>query len=175
MKDLTKLSKKMSYILRHAPESINQKLDDAGWMPVQPLLKALNISKQDLDFIIENNNKKRFEYNDNETKIRASQGHSIEVDLGYEERKPPAYLYHGTSTNNLDFIFTSGIKKMGRHHVHLSADEETAKNVGSRHGRPIILRVNAEEMWNNGEKFYLSNNNVWLTDYVDIKYFSIVA
>lgn len=175
MKDVIKLSKKLSYILRHAPESINQKLDDAGWMLVQPLLKALDISKQDLDFVVENDNKKRYEYNDTGLKIRASQGHSIEVDLGYEERKPPMFLYHGTSTNNLDSIFTSGIKKMNRQHVHLSSNEETAKNVGSRHGRPIILRINAEEMWKNGEKFYLSNNNVWLTDYIDSKYFSIVA
>lgn len=175
MKDSTRLSKRISFILRHSPESIGQEIDKAGWMNVQPLIKALNITKEELDSVVKNCNKQRYEYNENQTKIRARQGHSVEVDLGYKECKPPMFLYHGTSTNSLDSIFISGIKKMNRHHVHLSFDEETAKNVGGRHGSPIILRINAEEMWNNGEKFYLSNNNVWLTEYVDPKYFSILS
>ena len=116
------------------------------------------------------NDKKRFSFNENHTLIRANQGHSIDVDLEFEEKEPPDILFHGTSVNNIDSIKKYGIKKMKRLHVHLSLTEDIAKKVGERHGKPAIIKINAKQMYEDGVKFYLSENKVWLCDYVDSKY-----
>ena len=123
-----------------------------------------------LDEIVETNNKKRYEYSEDKTKIRARQGHSINVDVELKETTPPGILYHGTAETTVPAIMKEGIKKGSRLHVHLSQTEETAVNVGKRHGKPAVLRINAKQMSEDGIKFYLSNNGVWLTDFVSLKY-----
>ncbi len=174
MKNATKTSKFLSLILRHKPEKIGLKLDESGWANVQELLKkSHNLDMEMLEFIVDNNNKKRFEFNDNKTKIRASQGHSVKVTLGYEAKEPPEILYHGTALKNEAAISEDGLKKMSRHAVHLSADRATADNVGRRHGQLLIYVVASKKMHDDGEKFYLSNNGVWLTDKVEPKYLHI--
>lgn len=170
-KQLTKTSKFLSLVLRHNPNEIGIKLDENGWTSVNELLKNLktknfDLNIEDLKFIVESSNKKRFAFNEDFSKIRANQGHSVEVDLNYESQVPPEYLYHGTATKNLESIITNGIQKQNRHHVHLSSDKETAINVGKRHGKPIVLIVKAKEMYEKGIKFYLSDNGVWLVDEV---------
>jgi len=165
-KELTKKSKKLSYILRHDPKSASLVLDNAGWVSTSKLLTATAMTSEELDWVVANNNKKRFEFNADKTQIRASQGHSVEVDLEYEPTKPPDVLYHGTAVHFYDNIMLYGLKKMDRHHVHLSIDIKTAKTVGSRKGTPIVLEINAKQMYEQGKDFYLSTNGVWLTDYI---------
>jgi len=165
-----KLSKFISYLLRHKPEKKNLTMDIHGWVSVEELLTNTNTSMGDLQEVVKTNNKKRFEFDKSGTKIRARQGHSIEVDLGYKPVEPPETLYHGTADKNIKLIKKSGLKKMNRHAVHMSPDEETAKSVGGRHGKPIILKVKAKQMHNAGYKFTISNNNVWLTEQVPAKY-----
>lgn len=121
---------------------------------------------------METNDKKRFIFNQDKTRIRANQGHSIDINLALIPKQPPEFLYHGTAQSNIDSIFEKGIEKINRQHVHLSEDKETATKVGMRHGKPIILTINTEKMFDDGIEFYLSENNVWLTDFVDIKYIS---
>ncbi len=173
-KQLTKTSKFLSLVLRHQPERIGLKLDDAGWANVKELLKKAHLDIDSLEYIVENNNKKRFEFNEKKTKIRASQGHSIDVNLGYKAAAPPGILYHGTAAKNYDAIKSGGLKKMKRHHVHLSVDAETAKDVGARHGKPIVYKVFSGEMHEDGIPFYVSTNNVWLTEHVDPKYLMLI-
>ena len=170
-----KRSKLLSLILRHDPGAFGLTLDEAGWLDVSSLLKAVSyMSFEDLEEIVTNNDKKRFEFNEDRTRIRASQGHSIEVDLGYEEREPPETLYHGTSNRLIDLIFESGgLHKMERHHVHLSADLDTALRVARRRTSPVVLTVRASAMHANGFKFYLSTNGVWLTDTVPKSYLTV--
>lgn len=160
------ISKRLSYILRHDPGSIQAEMDSAGWISVDTILAALKISKPDLDSEIETNNKKRFEYNEDQSKIRARQGHSLDINLGYEAVEPPRYLYHGTAEKNIPSIKKDGIKKMNRHHVHLSEDAETAIKVGERHGKATVITIFAQQMWEGGIKFYKTENNVWLTEHV---------
>ena len=157
-------------LLRHHPERENLRMDKNGWVDTDALVKACNLTKEKLDEIVETNNKKRFEYNDDESKIRARQGHSVKVDVGLNEVEPPEVLYHGTAQENKTSIMTSGINSGSRQHVHLSENMDTATNVGSRHGEPIVLKVRTKEMHDDGFKFYLSRNNVWLTDHVPPKY-----
>ena len=126
-----------------------------------------------LDQVVAENNKKRFEFSEDGTRIRASQGHSVEVDLGYEPKSPPEFLYHGTATKFLDSIFKRGLDKRKRHHVHMSADHDTATNVGSRHGKVVVLRVRAQAMVQAGHQFYRSTNGVWLTEAVPSEYLEI--
>jgi putative RNA 2'-phosphotransferase len=168
------VSKFISLVLRHKPEIANLTLDRNGWVETSVLLQKLNeefsIGLAELEYIVENNNKKRFEFSNDKSKIRASQGHSVDVDLNYVERKPPTVLYHGTAAKNYKIISESGIKKMNRHAVHLSEHKTTAIEVGKRHGSPIIFVIESEKMYNDGIKFYKSTNNVWLTDFVDKKY-----
>jgi len=174
--DIVKLSKLLSLVLRHNPDKIGITLDKNGWADVGQLLRRLGSSTtmEDLRTVVRDNNKKRFTFNDNETKIRANQGHSIEVDLELEELQPPEFLYHGTATRFIDNIKRIGIEKRDRQHVHLSADEKTAVNVGSRHGQPIIITIDAKQMFQDGHKFYQSKNGVWLTDKVEQKYFKSI-
>lgn len=172
-----KTSKFLSYVLRHHPELINLNLDENGWANVDELIaKSTNDSQgfifEELDEIVETNDKKRFIFNEDKTRIRANQGHSIDINLALISQKPPEFLYHGTAQSNIDSIFEKGIEKRSRQHVHLSQDKETASKVGMRHGKPVILTINTQKMFEGGLEFYLSENNVWLTDFVDIKYIS---
>jgi len=171
------VSKFLSLVLRHSPETIGLKLDENGWADVEELILKCNkngsqnqMTSELLDYVVENNDKKRFAFNEDKTKIRASQGHSISVELNLIETEPSEYLYHGTVAKFLDNIKKEGLQKMSRQHVHLSKDRETAIKVGSRRGVAQILTVRSGEMFKDGFKFYLSENNVWLTDEVPAKY-----
>ncbi len=176
-KELKHLSKFLSLILRHQPEVIGIEPDQNGWVEVAELISKMNDHGKNIDFqkleeVVNTNNKKRFAFNDDKTHIRASQGHSIEVDLGYDAQKPPSLLFHGTAEQNLESILEKGLNKGSRNHVHLSPDRETARQVGMRHGKPIILTVDAGKMNADGYPFYLSKNGVWLTDMVPSNYLS---
>ncbi|RBQ08897.1 RNA 2'-phosphotransferase [Pedobacter miscanthi] len=169
------ISKLLSYILRHSPETIKLKLDENGWADVNELIVKFDLYELKLDFellnyIVENNDKNRFAFNEDKTRIRANQGHSIPVELNLNETEPLEYLYHGTVEKFLSDIKTQGLQKMSRQHVHLSADQETATKVGGRRGKPVILTINCGAMHKAGYKFYLSANNVWLTDVVPAEY-----
>lgn len=169
------VSKFLSLVLRHSPEKIGLKLDENGWADVAELIAKCNkkgqkLNPELLDYVVENNDKKRFAYNDDKTKIRASQGHSISVELNLAETEPLDFLYHGTVGKFMESIRNEGLKKMSRQHVHLSKDKETAIKVGSRRGAPQILTIRSGAMFKDGFKFYLSDNNVWLTDEVPAKY-----
>ncbi|PQA94743.1 RNA 2'-phosphotransferase [Chryseobacterium shigense] len=172
-----RISKFLSLILRHQPETIQLKLDENGWAEVSELITKsakgrIHFSFEDLEEVVETNNKKRFAFNDDKTMIRASQGHSIDIDLALKTAQPPDFLYHGTAESNISSILDKGIEKRSRQHVHLSADKETATKVGMRHGKPVILTIRTKKMNDDGIPFYLSANNVWLTDFVDAKYIS---
>ena len=166
-----KISKFLSSVLRHNPEKIGITLDKSGWTNVIDLLaKSHNLDMETLEEVVDRNNKKRFEFNEDKTMIRARQGHSVKVDLGYQSKEPPEFLYHGTATRFLDSIEKSGLQKMNRHAVHLSKDYETAATVGKRHGKLVIFKVKSGEMYKAGKQFYVTDNDVWLTDNVDYKY-----
>lgn len=170
-KQRTKTSELLSLVLRHQPEFIGIQLDESGWTDVALLLSALArkgtpLSREALQEIVETNEKKRFAFSEDGLQIRANQGHSVEVSLGYVAQIPPAKLYHGTATRFLDSIRAQGLDKRQRHHVHLSADEDTAHKVGGRHGKPAILVVNSKAMHEAGHEFFISENGVWLTDHV---------
>lgn len=172
---LVRIGKFISLILRHKPEIIKIKLDENGWADVNYLIKGISRTEKDFNFdllkeIVETNNKKRYEFNQDYTKIRACQGHSINVDLELSPAEPPEILYHGTADRFLSSIRTSGIKKMTRQHVHLSKDYETAINVGARHGKVVVIKVLAGKMYRDGKKFFISKNGVWLTDNIAVKY-----
>lgn len=169
------VSKFLSLVLRHSPEKIGLKLDENGWADVEELIlkcsqKGNKLDMVLLDYVVENNDKKRFAFNEDKTKIRASQGHSISVELNLNETEPSELLYHGTVAKFLDNIKKEGLQKMSRQHVHLSKDLETATKVGGRRGIPHILTVRSGAMHRDGFKFYLSENNVWLTNEVPAKY-----
>ncbi len=168
-------SKFLSLVLRHNPGLINLDLDDNGWADVLELMekskiKKVHFTQEILDVVVETNNKQRFGYNDDKSKIRANQGHSVNIDIALDAVEPPMELYHGTATNNVASIREKGIDKRSRQHVHMSHERETATNVGSRHGKPQILVIDTEQMYLDGNKFYLSKNGVWLTEYIDPKY-----
>ncbi len=171
------LSKFLSLILRHQPEKIGISLDTQGWTSVPILLDALKKHGQPIDFtmlkkIVDENDKKRFSFNEDFTMIRASQGHSVEVELYDQPMLPPDILYHGTAKHFVDSILEKGLIKGSRHHVHLSADQETAIKVGGRHGKAVVLVVSAKQMHMDGFVFFRSDNLVWLTDHVPVKYLS---
>lgn len=165
------VSKSMSYVLRHRPDAIGIKLDPNGWVDVGDLLGAFQrdgkrYTREIIDRAVAENDKRRFEFNEDGTRIRARQGHSIEVDLGYEPATPPDVLFHGTAKRNLDSVREKGLLKMNRHHVHLSTSKETMLAVAQRHGKPIILEVDAKRMHADGHVFYVTDNSVWLVDTV---------
>jgi putative RNA 2'-phosphotransferase len=146
-----KISKLLSYWLRHAPESANLVLDDAGWTPSDAVRAALTERGHDaalLEQVVADNDKQRFEFSPDNSLIRARQGHSVTVELDWPITPPPAFLYHGTVARVLDAILAEGLKPMARHHVHLSPDIETATRVGARRGKPVILRVASGTMAN---------------------------
>lgn len=170
----------MSLVLRHEPEHIGLTLDQEGWASVPELIAKINQKGIQLDFatlqlIVDTNDKKRFVFNDDKTCIRANQGHTIEVDLNLPVQIPPTVLFHGTAVKNIAGIRQQGLQKMERHHVHLSALKETALQVGQRHGKPVLLVIQALAMHEKGHAFYLSNNGVWLTDQVPTAFIEFPA
>ena len=169
-KELTRKSKFLSLILRHDPSKAGIVLDKNGWASVSEILKVTHLHKPELEQIVITNDKKRFEFNSDHSKIRAAQGHSIAVDVELEETIPTNDLYHGTASKYLESILQFGITKQNRQHVHLSKDYPTALKVGSRHGTPEILVVDAVKMHQDGCKLYISSNGVYLTDYVAPQY-----
>ncbi|MAS07608.1 MAG: RNA 2'-phosphotransferase [Ahrensia sp.] len=174
---LTETSKFLSYVLRHAPESIGVALDGEGWVSVDELIEKARAAGKRIDLatlreVVETNDKKRFTLSDNGARIRAAQGHSVEVDTVGDPVAPPAVLFHGTATRFLKPILEQGLKPMNRRHVHLSAETETAKKVGMRYGVPVILRVDAGAMHAAGQPFYRADNGVWLTGPVAPAYLS---
>lgn len=171
------LSKFLSLVLRHEPERLGLKLDSAGWVSVDELLAAISrqktpITRERLEQIVATSEKKRFAFDETGTKIRASQGHSVDVELGYEPQVPPEILYHGTVEKFLPSIRTQGLIKGERHHVHLSADQTTAIKVGERRGKPVLLTVRSGEMQRAGHVFFRSANGVWLTEHVPAVFLS---
>ena len=162
-----KISKFLSYVLRHRPDEIGLVLDANGWALVSDLIErsktaSVVLTEDIIREIVRSSDKQRFALSPDATKIRANQGHSIEVDLALEPKQPPEILFHGTATRFLDDIRRDGLRAMSRQHVHLSPDEVTATKVGQRHGKPVVLRIKAGEMWRAGQTFLLSANGVWL-------------
>lgn len=173
LRDSVRLSKFLSLVLRHEPERAGLQLDPAGWVSVDELLAGcaragLLIDRSQLEEVVRTSDKKRFAFDSAGRRIRASQGHSVDVRLDYPPQTPPPVLFHGTATRFLDSIRATGLVRGDRHHVHLSADETTAHAVGSRHGKPVILLVDAAAMHAAGHAFFRSENGVWLTDAVPV-------
>ena len=174
-KDITSISKFLSLVLRHQPLAIDITLDEQGWVNVDELLKQANAHGHSLDLevlnhVVETNSKKRFAFDESRQKIRASQGHSVDVELGYQAQMPPEVLYHGTGEKSVQSILNTGLERRSRQHVHLSRYKDTALQVGSRHGKPTLFEVLAGEMHDKGYVFYLSENKVWLTDAVPAEF-----
>jgi putative RNA 2'-phosphotransferase len=170
-KEKIRISKFLSLILRHEPERVGLELDEAGWVGVDELLQAVNTSGVALKFeqlqhIVATSDKKRFAFSEDGQRIRASQGHSVEVDLQYPPQTPPEILYHGTATRFVEGIRKDGLQKMGRHDVHLSAETKLTLQVGGRHGKPMLLTIRAGDMHRAGFAFRCSANGVWLVDHV---------
>ena len=169
--------KYLSMILRHRPEEASISLDEFGWADVDALLKGLkrDADINDLIEIVNTDNKNRFSFSEDMKKIRANQGHSINVSVQMSRLTPPDELFHGTAEKSVDSIMREGIRKMGRLYVHLSKDIDTAFNVGKRHGRPVIFRIDTGKMHEDGFVFYLSDNGVWLTDNVPVRYLERIS
>lgn len=162
-------------MLRHRPDEAGVTLDAQGWVDVEALLAGLAargtaLTRADLDRIVAGDSKRRYAYSDDGARIRASQGHSVDVALGYEPAVPPPLLYHGTAERNLASILASGLDRRARHHVHLSAAVDTARQVGGRHGRPVVLHVDAARMHGDGFAFFVTANGVWLVEHVPASY-----
>lgn len=174
-KQITHISKFLSLVLRHQPETIGIQLDQSGWTDIAELIEKSNnygvkFDREILNHIVATNSKKRFAFNDTLDKIRASQGHSVEIELGYINQKPPEILFHGTGEKSVQSILATGLERRNRQHVHLSSDFNTAIKVGQRHGKPFVFKVLAEQMYYDNFQFYISDNGVWLTEHVPIKY-----
>lgn len=174
----TKVSRFISLILRHKPETIGISLDEHGWANVDELIKGTSnvypITIDILEKIVETDDKQRYSFNDDHTLIRANQGHSIPVDVELEELEPPEYLYHGSGTKYLDSIWKEGLVSKSRLYVHLSGSVETATEVGKRHGNPVVFRVLSGNMYRLGYKFYKSKNGVWMVDKVPVRFLEVV-
>ncbi|MEY4529445.1 MAG: hypothetical protein RLZZ156_166 [Deinococcota bacterium] len=176
---LVQISKTMSKALRHKPQSLGLQLSISGWVAVDALLEAFNrkgfsLSRAELEEVVAKNDKQRFTFDQTKENIRASQGHSVTVELDLIPLEPPEFLFHGTTAQSLTAILETGLNKMRRHHVHLSIDTQTAHKVGSRHGKAIILKVHALEMHRAGHAFYCSENGVWLADTVLPKFLEVL-
>lgn len=176
MSDLVALSRRLAYVLRHHPDSIGIRLDPAGWIDVEVLLRALAddglaVTRADLEAVMTEIPKQRFEMRDG--RIRATHGHSIDVDLGLAPQAPPPTLYHGTVQRFVAAIRVEGLRPGSRQHVHLSPDAATAREVGSRRGRPVVLEVAAGELHAGGHGFHRAADGVWLTDAVPPAYLTI--
>lgn len=174
-KEIIRTSKFLSLILRHEPERVGLKLGEAGWVGVDELLQAVNangvaLTIEQLQNIVATSDKKRYAFSEDGQRIRASQGHSVEVDLQYPPQTPPEILYHGTATRFLDGIRQDGLQRMERHDVHLSAETKVTLQVGGRHGKPVLLTIRAGDMHRAGFVFRCSANGVWLVDHVPPKF-----
>ncbi len=167
-------SKYISLILRHQPEVIGITLDEHGWADVNQLIEGVNkthpLTRELLEEIVRTDEKQRYSFNEDHTKIRANQGHSIPVDVELKEAEPPEELYHGTGEKYTGSIEKQGLIPKSRLYVHLSKDTETAVKVGQRHGKPVVYTVMAGEMYRDGYRFFLSANGVWLTKEVPVRY-----
>ncbi len=172
--DRIKVSKYISMVLRHKPEVIGVELNENGWLAVDKLIEGVSkrhvLNQELLEEIVAKDSKKRFAFNDDKTLIRANQGHSIDVDVELTIIEPPEILYHGTGEKYKVSIDKEGLKPRTRLHVHLSEDRETAIVVGTRHGNPIVYRVESKKMYKGGYVFYRSENGVWLTKEVPVRY-----
>lgn len=165
--DLTRKGKQLSFLLRHDTE---YRFDEHGYREVLDLVQNHGFTEDEIIELVETNDKQRYEFNANKSKIRARQGHSVAINVDLQEALPPDVLFHGTATRFLDSIRERGILKMSRNYVQLSENFDIAMEVGKRHGKPVVLAVDTKTMHEDGVKFYLSNNNVWLTEFVDSKY-----
>lgn len=176
MTDDIKTGRFISLVLRHHPEAAAVTLDEHGYADVDQLIKGVNkkfpgFTGEDLDRIVRENNKQRYSYSEDKTKIRANQGHSVTyVDAELEKKAPPAVLFHGTAETFLPDIMKEGLKPMSRQYVHLSTDTVTAEKVGRRHGKPVILKINTEKMAQDGFEFFISANGVWQIKAVPAEY-----
>jgi len=173
--NIKRVSKLMSLILRHRPEHIKAVLDENGWLLIDELIKGINkkgiqLNRELLEVVVKENDKKRFIISDDGLRIRANQGHSVNVDLELKAVEPPEFLFHGTVPKFMGAIQDKGLLKMSRQHVHLSTNRDTAISVGSRRGKPVILTVRSGEMYKSGSSFFLSENGVWLTEAVSPQY-----
>lgn len=180
MKDqLKQISKILSLVVRHQPEYLDIKLDNSGWADVTEIIAAMNrkgilVNQTIIEEVVKLNDKQRFVLNSDHSLIRANQGHSVEVDLELKPVVPSDELFHGTTDKFIDSIFASGLQKQDRHHVHLCENIQTAIAVGSRRGKPVLIKIDAATMYREGFSFYVSPNGVWLTDEVPADYLSIV-
>lgn len=177
-KRLTQLSKFLSFILRHDPAAVGIALDVNGWVEIERLLEAcrahgMAMTREVLESVVATSSKQRFAISQDGLRVRANQGHSIEVDLAYQPAPPPAVLFHGTVAASLAAIRREGLRKMSRHHVHLSADAGLARMVGMRRGKAIVLAVASGRLHAAGHVFYLSANGVWLTEHVPPAYIEL--
>jgi len=173
--DRFRVSRRLSYVLRHAPHSIGLRLDRGGWADVDALLGALadrglRLTRSELDMVVATSDKQRYSFDETGTRIRANQGHSVAVELGLSPRRPPPVLFHGTVAAALPGIRAEGLRRGSRHHVHLSPDVTTAQAVGRRRGAPVVLEVDAAGMSADGVPFYRSDNGVWLVEAVPARY-----
>lgn len=178
--DHNKISKFLSFVLRHKPEAIGLVLDEQGWANINELINKAHQSGEvvalDINLllaVVESSDKKRFAISDDGQRIRANQGHSVNVDLQLKPETPPEFLYHGTATRFLDSILEEGLKPQQRQHVHLSTDIKTATAVGQRYGKPVILKIKALLMHEQGFLFYRSENGVWLTNHISKRFLDI--
>lgn len=175
----TKISKLLSLVLRHQPETLGLQLDAEGWVGIDTLIAAANnkgtrLDRALLQTVVDTNDKKRFTISDDGLRIRAAQGHSLKtVDLGYTAVTPPATLFHGTATRFLDSIRQQGLVPGSRQFVHLSQELATATKVGARHGKVVVLEVQAGRMQQAGIEFYRAENGVWLTSQVPAQFIII--
>lgn len=174
-KDLIKISCYISMLLRHKPQAAGIGLDEHGWADVNELIKGVSENKapltiEELEYIVDTDDKGRYSFNEDKTLIRACQGHSVPVDVELDAVEPPELLWHGTGEKYVASIDEMGLIPKSRLYVHLSADYETAVTVGRRHGKPVVYRVRAKDMSKDGHEFFLSKNGVWLTKEVPVKY-----
>jgi putative RNA 2'-phosphotransferase len=179
-KETIRTGKFLSLVLRHEPERVGLQLGEAGWVGVTELLDAVNrhgvaLTLDQLKHIVATSDKKRYAFSDDGSQIRANQGHSVEIDLQYPPQTPPEILYHGTATRFLDGIRQHGLQKMERHDVHLSAETKVTVQVGSRHGKPVLLVIRAGEMHRAGHVFRCSTNGVWLVENVPVQFIEFPA
>jgi putative RNA 2'-phosphotransferase len=170
-----RVSKFLSLHLRHEPEELGLTLEPGGWVAIEELLagarkKGFPITREELDRVVTDSDKQRFAVDESGLRIRANQGHSVEVDLQLAPAEPPAELFHGTGSGSVEGILGTGLQRRARHHVHLSPDTETATKVGARHGKPVVLVIDAAKMRADGHVFFCSANGVWLVDEVPPQY-----
>ncbi|MGX5217641.1 RNA 2'-phosphotransferase [Pseudomonas segetis] len=175
-KQRDEISKFLSYVLRHEPHAIGIQLDSNGWANIDELIQGAQkdsriLDRESIQEVVDTNEKKRFSISDDGQRIRAAQGHSTTaVSLQHVEKEPPEFLYHGTATRFMDSINEKGLIPGSRHHVHLSQDEQTAIEVGKRYGKPVVLKIEALQMHQQGFKFFQADNGVWLADHIPINF-----